>query len=250
VTGRPDVVVLPDAAAVAARAAERIAALVAERPGAVLGLATGATMLPVYARLAEIFAEGALSLGQARSFNLDEYVGLGADDPASFAAFMRENLVARTDLEPARAHLPDGTAADPEAEARRYEAAIAAAGGIDLQLLGLGRNGHVAFNEPGSDRASRTRVVALAPETRAANAAAFEGHAVPDRAITVGIATILEARSLLLVATGRAKAGALAAALDGPVGPGCPGSWLRTHPCLTVLCDRAAASALEPRTAA
>jgi glucosamine-6-phosphate deaminase len=245
VSGRPDLVVLPDAAAVAARAAECVASLLAARPDAVLGLATGATMVPVYAGLAGARVAGRLSLARATSFNLDEYVGLERDDPASFAAFMRRHLGA-TDLDPARAHLPDGAAPDPDAEARRYEAAIAEAGGLDLQLLGLGRNGHVAFNEPGSARASRTRVVALAPETREANAPFFAGRTVPERAITVGIATILDARALLLVVTGQPKAAALAAALEGPVGPACPGSWLREHPRLTVLCDAAAASALSP----
>jgi glucosamine-6-phosphate deaminase len=249
VTSRPELVVRPDAAAVSEEAANRISAIVRERPNAVLGFATGATMISVYECLAAAYATGAVSFAQASSFNLDEYVGLGPSDPGSFAAFMRLHLEARTDFDPSRMHMPAGTARDMGAEAQRYEAAIEAAGRIDLQLLGLGRNGHVAFNEPGSGRESRTRVVTLAPDTRVANAAAFAGASVPERAVTMGIGTILDARSLLLVAVGRSKATALARMVEGPVGPACPGSWLREHPQFTIVCDEDAASELTVRSA-
>lgn len=233
-----------DSAAEAERAAAgRLAGCLRAGPAAVLGLATGATMEGVYRALVAQVEAGGVSLARATSFNLDEYLGLPPDDPASYRATMERLLFARTDLPRDRAHLPDGLAADPEAEARRYEAAIAAAGGLDLQLLGLGRNGHVGFNEPGSPADSRTRVVRLSEATRAANRAQFPpGRAVPERAITLGIATILEARALLLLVTGEAKHAALARSLSGPPSPDCPASLLLGHPALTVLADRAAAA--------
>ncbi len=234
--------VFDTAEAAAAAAAARLAACLGARPSAVLGLATGATMEPVYAALRRRLREERLSLAQATSFNIDEYLGLGADDPQSYRATMNRLLFDDVDLPAARAHLPDGLAEDPEAEARRYEAAIAAAGGLDLQLLGLGRNGHVGFNEPGSPADSRTRVVALSAATREANARHFPaGAAVPSHAITLGIATLMEARALLMVVTGAAKRAPLARLLEGPPAPDCPASLLAGHPDFTVLADRAAA---------
>lgn len=234
--------VFDNAEAAERAAAGRLAACLAAKPAAVLGLATGATMEGVYAALVERIRGGQLSLARATSFNLDEYLGLPPDDPASYRATMERLLFAAADLPAERACLPDAMAADPEAEARRYEAAIGAAGGLDLQLLGLGRNGHVGFNEPGSPAESRTRVVRLSETTRAANRAHFPpGRAVPERAITMGIATILEARALLLLVTGPAKRAALARCLEGPPSPDCPASLLLGHPDLTVIADRAAA---------
>lgn len=231
----------------------RAAAFVADRVTSgrarVLGLATGATMVPFYAKLARTVQARRLSLSAIESFNLDEYVGVAPHLPASFHAYMRRNLLDHSDLGPARAHIPNGLAPDLAAEASRYEMAIARAGGIDLQLLGIGGNGHIGFNEPGSDFGSRTRVVELSEATRQANASAFPDGAVPEQALTVGIATILEAREILLLATGAEKAEAIAAALTGTLSAACPASALRLHPRVTIICDDAAASLLDgPKT--
>lgn len=215
------------------------------RPAMVLGLATGGTMLPVYARLRAAKERGEISLAEASSFNLDEYIGLGADHPASYHQYMEEHLFRGTKISRVHTHLPKGDAPDPEAEALRYEALIRQSGGIDLQLLGLGRNGHIGFNEPGSPLASRTRVVDLAPSTLEANKAYFApGEAPPRQAITMGIATILEAKRCVLLATGEAKAEAVAAMAAGEISSDCPASALRDHPDCEVLLDVAAASRL------
>ncbi len=241
------VLVIDDPAEAAARVAGIVADVLRDRADAVLGLATGETMRPVYARLVELHRAGRLDLSRATTFNLDEYVGIAPDHPASFHSFMRETLFGPLGLEPARTHLPRGDAADPAAEARRYEAAIAAAGGIDLQLLGIGRNGHVAFNEPASSLASRTRVTTLAEATRTANAPAFGDEPVPRRAITTGIATILDTRACVLLATGAAKSDAVARMVEGPLGADCPATALQLHPATTVVLDAAAASRLALR---
>ncbi len=237
-----------DADAVAERAAARVIATLRSAEATTLGLATGTTMAPLYARLVAAYRAGEISFRTACSFNLDEYAGVAPDSPGSFHAYMRKHLFAFTDIEPDRTHIPDGTARDITSEAARYEALIAAAGGIDLQLLGIGANGHIGFNEPGSDFASRTREVKLDEATRLGNAGNFPDSALaPERAITMGIATILEARSILLIATGREKAAAMAAAIDGPMSPACPASALRLHGDVHILCDEAAASALASR---
>lgn len=241
----PEPLILTDEAALAEFVAERVTERLRAEPNLVLGLATGQTFMTVYERLAAAHRRGAVSFAGTTSFNLDEYVGLPADHPASYHAFMRRCLFGRVDIDPERAHLPDGMAADPEAEARRYEAAVRAAGGIDLLLLGIGENGHIGFNEPGAPFSSRTRLVALDASTRAANRRFFPaGEAVPDRAITMGVATILEAREIVLAATGTRKAAALKAALEGPVSPVCPASVLRRHPATLFVCDEAAAAEL------
>ena len=236
-------IVLADAAAVA----ERVAALLLEdrlRPERPLGLATGRTMEPVYASLARRLGrlEPALAASVRdtwSSFNLDEYVGLAPQDPASFAATMARQVVEPLGLAPERVRLPDGQAADPEAEARRYGAAVAAVGGIGLQLLGLGLNGHVGFNEPPSEPAVACHCVALSDHTRRQNAGAFGGDpdAVPRRAITLGLAEILAARRVLLVVTGAEKAAILHRALEEPPSADLPASWLQLHPALTVIVD-------------
>ena len=241
------VLILETAEAAAARVAEIITAELSAHPAAVLGLATGETMRPVYARLVALHREGRADFGRAATFNLDEYVGVPPGHPASFHAFMRDALFDRVNLDRARAHLPRGDAPDPEAEARRYEAAIAAAGGIDLQLLGIGRNGHLAFNEPTSSLASRTRIKTLTEATRRANAPAFAPDPVPQRAITMGIATILDARACVLLATGEAKAAAVARMVEGPLGADCPATALQMHKAATVVLDGAAAARLALR---
>ncbi len=244
---RPSATIAPVVLADAAAVAERVAALLLAdrlRPDRPLGLATGRTMEPVYAALAQRLGrlEPALA-AQVRagwsSFNLDEYVGLGPRDPASFAATMARQLVGPLGLDPGRVRLPDGRAGDPEAEAQRYGAAVAAVGGIGLQLLGLGLNGHVGFNEPPAAAAVACRCVTLSGPTRRQNAGAFGGDpgAVPQRAITLGMAEILAARRVLLVVTGGAKAAILRRALGEPPSPELPASWLQHHPALTVIAD-------------
>lgn len=240
------VLVLDTAADVARHVAGRF--LHALRRPVVLGLATGGTTLPIYAALVEAYRADGASFRYATTFNLDEYVGLARDHPASFARFMRNALFGRVDIDPGYAHLLDGAAPDPAAEAERYERAIGAAGGIDLQLLGIGANGHIGFNEPGSPLGSRTRCVMLTPSTRDANRHFFGGETAPAQALTMGIATILEAREIMLAATGARKARAIACAVNGPAIPECPASALQTHPATTIVCDRDAAVSLQPRS--
>lgn len=233
--------ILADAEAVAAAAAAEILAAVAARPRLVLGVATGRTMEPVYARLADAVAEGA-DFGGIELFALDEYVGLAPGHPASFRSYLERRVLGPLGIPPERLHVPDGTSIEPAEEPRRYEGRIRAAGGIDLQLLGLGRNGHIAFNEPGTSLASRTRVVRLARSTRDDGRSALPPGMEPPRAgITMGVGTILEAKRLLLIATGRAKRAAADAMCFGPVSPACPASALRLHPDATLLLDREAA---------
>jgi glucosamine-6-phosphate deaminase len=244
----PRIEVMDTADAVAERAAALVIATLHSTGVTTLGLATGATMAPLYARLVAAHRAGAISFRNAFSFNLDEYVGVAPGSPGSFRAFMQRHLFEQIDIEPGRTHIPDGTARNLAAEARRYEALIAAAGGIELQLLGIGANGHIGFNEPGSDFSSRTREVRLDEATRLGNAGSFPDSAsAPERAITMGIATILEARGILLLATGREKAAAIAAAIEGPLTTACPASALRQHGNVQILCDEAAASALARR---
>lgn len=249
-SAEPRLIVEADVAAVAERVAAQL--LAALDRGEVLGLATGRTMEPVYAALRRRLAacdqpRRQTLLAGWRSFNLDEYVGLGPDDAGSFAAVMAEVLGGPLDLAPGQLQLPDGLAADPDAEARRYGAAVAAAGGIGLQLLGLGANGHVGFNEPPCPADAPCRCLRLSAATRQQNAAAFGGDAaaVPERAITLGTAEILAARRLLLVVTGAAKAEILRRSLQEPADAGVPASWLQGHPRLQVVVDGAAASALS-----
>jgi glucosamine-6-phosphate deaminase len=242
---QPLLEIVSDAATAASRAAALVIERIASGRAPVLGLATGVTMVPFYADLVVAFRAGTTSSRGVSSFNLDEYVGVAPSSPASFHAYMRRHLLDHVELDPAHAHVPDGMAVDLAAEAEHYEAQIVSAGGIDLQLLGIGSNGHIGFNEPASDFGSRTRVVELSEETRRANADAFAGGTVPERALTMGIGTILEAREILLLATGEEKAVAIAAALSGPLSPDCPASALRLHPRVRIICDEAAASRLD-----
>ena len=228
-----------------AAAAEVVAARLRAKPDAVLLLPTGTTPLGMYRRLAELHAEEGLSFARATFFNLDEYLGLAPDHPASYHVYMEENFYGLVDADPARVHVPDGSAPDPEAECERYEAAIRQAGGVDLAVLGIGRNGHIGFNEPGAPFDSRTRVVRLAESTRRVNAADFEGSRAPEKAITVGMATIFEAREVLLLASGANKARTVAAALGGEISESVPASMLRRHPNATFLLDQEAATALS-----
>lgn len=220
----------------------------AHRPGAVLGLANGSSPAPVYASVVNAHRSGLVSFDRARAVILDEYVGLPVGHPRSYRTEIGRALLDHVDLSPDALLVPDPDAADLEAECARFERELAARGGVDLQLLGIGSDGHIGFNEPGSALSSRTRVVELHPDTRRDNARFFDQPAdVPRRAITQGVATILEARRIVIIATGAAKAAAVARAVDGPISPETPASALQQHPDVTWVLDEAAASRLSPR---
>jgi glucosamine-6-phosphate deaminase len=240
----PQVVVREAPATIALDAADLLEHQLADRPSAVLAFPTGRTPLGFYEVVVERERAGRLSLAHARSFNLDEWVGLAPDHPGSYARFMEEQLFGRLRARPALTAIPNGMAADPDEECARYERAIADAGGFDLAVLGIGNNGHIGFNEPGTPFHLRTHVATVALETRQINAYAFPHALPPARACTVGIATILDARAIVLLATGDAKAQILARALTGPADPEVPASVLQRHSNVTVLADRAAAQLL------
>lgn len=227
-------------------AASAVVDLVRRAPDAVLGLATGSTPLSTYRALARRIHDERLDVSSVRGFALDEYVGLPVGHPESYRAVITREVVEPLGLTPSLVHVPDG---DPETivtAAAAYENAIDAAGGVDLQILGIGRTGHIGFNEPGSSLASPTRVKTLTEQTRADNARFFDSpDEVPMHCITQGIGTILRARHLVLLAFGAAKARALADAVEGPVSASRPGSAIQLHPHATVIVDEAAASALE-----
>lgn len=223
-------------------AAGLIAELVAGKPDAVLGLATGSTPLPVWAAL----RRRRLDLATVRGFALDEYLGLPPGHPESYRAVIAREVVEPLGLDPARVRVPGDDGGPLETAGARYEAAIREAGGVDLQILGIGRTGHIGFNEPGSSLASRTRVKTLTDATRADNARFFaRPEDVPRHCLTQGLGTILEARRLVLLAFGAAKAEAVAGAVEGPVSASLPGSVIQLHPDVTVLVDEAAASRLR-----
>lgn len=241
-----DVVVAPPDE-LALIAADAVTALVARRPDAVLGLATGSTPLGLYDELARRVADGRLSLARAHAFLLDEYLGLPAGHPESYGEVICRELVDRVDLVRERVHVPDAHADDVDAACARYEAAIVAAGGIDLQILGVGTNGHIAFNERGCALDSRTHVESLTAQTRVDNSRFFgdDVDAVPTRALTQGLGTILDSRHAVLLATGERKAEAVAELVDGSMNRDWPVTALRQHPNVTVLIDDAAASRLR-----
>lgn len=240
-----EVVILPGGGEIAALAADAVQALLQRKPDAVLGLATGSSPLGVYDELARRHDAGCLSFAQARGFLLDEYVGLPAEHEQRYRAVIRRELESRVDFAPGAVQGPDGTADDPPAACAAYEQAIAAAGGVDLQLLGIGTDGHIAFNEPGSSLASRTRIKTLTAQTRADNARFFDSpDEVPHHVLTQGLGTIREARHLVLVATGAHKAAAVRGMAEGPVSASCPASVLQLHPRVSVLVDERAATEL------
>jgi len=244
---RPHLEIFPDARAAAGRLADRIVGALAENPGLVLGLPTGRTPVAFYHELASRVEHGAADLSGATTFNLDEFVGIPANHPGSFRSFMNLHLFGRVNLRPERIHFLDGVADDTEEECARYERAIAAAGGIDVQILGLGTNGHIGFNEPAPALQARTHHVTLEPETRRDNAALFGGDpaAVPAEALSMGIATILQARQIVLIATGAAKASIIERLLREPVTTELPGSFLQLHPDVEIVLDEAAAAGLR-----
>ena len=240
-----EVIVQPtpeDACLIAAR---HVARVVRDKPDAVLGLATGATPLTLYRELVRMHREDGLDFSKVTTFNLDEYVGLAADHPASYHAFMQENFFAHVNIVPSCTHIPDGLARDVPAFCRDYEGDIRAAGGIDLQVLGIGTDGHIGFNEPSSSLASRTRIKTLTPRTRMDNVASFRTpDAVPFHVITMGVGTIMDAREVMLLAFGPKKAAAIATAVEGPVSAMSPASILQMHPVAKCIVDEAAAARL------
>jgi glucosamine-6-phosphate deaminase len=236
--------VFPDYEAMSVAVAYVVAGKLEVEPSSVLMLPTGITPLGMYRRLVEMHRSEGLSFANATFFNLDEYLGLAPDHRASYHVYMKENFYELIDANPARVFVPDGAAPDPEAECERYEAAIWEAGGIDVCVLGIGHNGHIGFNEPGAPFGSRTRVVELSESTRKVNASDFEADRAPERAITVGMATIFGSKSVLLLASGTNKAGAVAAAVEEDVSESMPASMLRSHPNTVLFLDEAAASDL------
>ncbi len=231
---------------VARAAASEIAALIRQERDAVLGLATGSTPVRTYAELVRMNREG-LSFSRLTTFNLDEYWGLDGRHPQSYRYFMNHTFFAGTDIQLWNTHIPNGMAVDADLECEAFETKIRACGGVDLWLLGIGRNGHIAFNEPGSAPDSRTRLVDLTEITIVANSRFFDRlEDVPKQALTAGIATICEAKRILLLATGKDKARAIARAVHDAQHPACPASFLQTHSDCTFILDREAASVVSP----
>ena len=242
-----EVVILQNAGEFGGVAADAITALLHRKPNAVLGLATGSSPLAIYDELTARCDSGLISFRAARGFTLDEYVGLPADHPERYRTVIDTVFVSRVDFAPDAVQGPDGGAADIPAACAAYEDAIRGAGGVDLQLLGIGTDGHIAFNEPGSSLASRTRIKTLTRQTRIDNARFFgdDVESVPTHCLTQGLATIMEARHVILVATGRSKAEAVHHLVEGGVSALWPATILQHHPHVTVLLDDAAARRLQ-----
>jgi glucosamine-6-phosphate deaminase len=237
-----EIIIQPTAEAATHVAARIIAKLLRDKPGAVLGLATGSTPLLLYRTLIDMN----LDWSGVTTFNLDEYIGLPREHPQTYHSFMRENLFRHINISNERVHIPDGNAADIPKFCSDYEARIRDAGGIDLQVLGIGTDGHIGFNEPTSSLASRTRIKTLTQQTRRDNARFFGSEAdVPQHVITMGIGTIMEARTNLLLAFGENKARAIAEAVEGPITSINPASVLQMHPVTKVCLDEAAAGELK-----
>jgi glucosamine-6-phosphate deaminase len=243
---RPRVLVFPDEAAVARALARRIAAAIEANPSMVLGLPTGRTPLALYRELGALHAAGADFSG-VTTFNLDEFLGVPPSHPGSYRTFMEQHLFQHVNIPTERHNFLDGGAADPERECARYERAIAGAGGIDLQVLGIGTNGHIGFNEPARELQARTHRVTLKPETRCSNAALFGGDPakVPAEALSMGMASILDARAIVLLATGAAKASCVERVVNGPLTTDLPASFLQLHHDVDIMLDEAAAAELR-----
>jgi glucosamine-6-phosphate deaminase len=240
-----EVVIRPDAAAVDTFGADIFERMIVAKPDAVLGLATGSSPLGVYHELIRRCRASKLSFKGTTAFLLDEYIGLPSGHPASYRVFIEQYFTGLVDIDPSRVNVPDGAADDIAAACEEYERLIRGAGGVDLQLLGIGADGHVGFNEPTSSLASRTRVKTLTAQTRSDNARFFDHpDEVPHHVVTQGIGTILDARHLLLIAVGAGKADAIARAVEGPLTSMCPASAIQLHPYVTVVVDEAAASQL------
>jgi glucosamine-6-phosphate deaminase len=246
----PRLTVFPDARTAARVVASRLGNVLREKPDLVCGLATGRTPIALYDELARLTAERGLDWSRATTFNLDEFVGIDPAHPTSYRRFMEEHLFRHTNLRPERINFLVGTA-DPDEECQRYERAISEAGGIDVQILGIGTNGHIGFNEPGPELEARTHRVTLTAETRRSNAALFGGQIdrVPTEALSMGMATILQARALILLAHGERKARCIAALVSGRITTELPASFLQLHHDVDLILDAAAASRLTSGTA-
>lgn len=240
------VVILPDANAVASKGAEIFARQIQQKADSVLGLATGSTPLALYQQLILDYQNKKISFKQITSFNLDEYLGLAPTHPQSYRSFMNQHFFDHIDIDKTSTHIPQGDAVDPFAACEDYENKIRAKGGIDIQLLGIGRNGHIGFNEPSSSLMSRTRIKTLTQATINDNARFFAPDEYqPHLSITMGIGTILDAKKIVLLATGKAKASAIKACVEGPLTAACPASALQLHPQAILILDEDAASELN-----
>ncbi|MEO6848832.1 MAG: glucosamine-6-phosphate deaminase [Chthoniobacterales bacterium] len=241
-----EVIIQPTSEDASLAGARIIADLVRRKPDAVLGLATGSTPLPLYRELIRMHREEGLDFSRVTTFNLDEYVGLAPDHPASYHFFMQENFFQHVNIAPSCIHLPDGLTADIPAFCAQYEKMIIDAGGIDLQILGIGTDGHIGFNEPTSSLASRTRIKSLTMHTREDNARFFTRiEDVPHHVITMGVGTIMDCRAVLLFAFGPKKADTIAAAIEGPITALIPASILQMHPTAKSLIDEEASKKLQ-----
>ena len=238
------VITLDCAADIGRAAGEAFVQTVLRKPNAVLGLATGATPLPTYAYMADACKAGKVSFKDVSTFNLDEYCDLPKTHKNSYYSFMFENLFSKIDVDPDNVHFLNGNAPDDRAESARYAAEIEAAGGIDIQFLGIGRNGHIAFNEPSDRFTNDAFKVQLTDSTIEANSIYFDDVPMPHYAMTMGIGSIMRARKIILVATGKSKAEAVRAMVCGEIDPHCPASILKAHPDCTVYLDPDAASLL------
>lgn len=238
--------IFPDDLSVARELASRVVQAIRKKPALVLGLPTGRTPLLLYAELVGRAAEGRVDFSEVTTFNLDEFFGIAPSHPGSYRSFMQRYLFDHVNVDPSRVHLLNGSATDPADEGCRYEKAIEQSGGIDLQILGIGSNGHIGFNEPGQALEARTHLVMLKPETRRSNAALFGGTAedVPSQALSMGMATILGSRSIVLVATGERKAACVEQLVSGSITTQLPASFLQLHSDVEIMLDEAAASKL------
>lgn len=227
--------------------AELVARLLKKKPNAVIGLATGSSPLPIYRELIRLYKAGEISFANAQAFCLDEYVGLPADHPEGYRQFIEREFTGQVDFPVGAVHLPDGQAADPTWAAEEYDAQIRSAGGIDLQILGIGSNGHIGFNEPGGSLASRTHLGYLSEQTRQDNARFFDGNIdeVPAACITQGLGTIMEAKQVVMAVSGANKADAVGELVEGAVSAKWPATILQFHNEATILLDEAAAGNLS-----
>jgi glucosamine-6-phosphate deaminase len=243
-----EIVIRPTTASAVKLTAALLADALRAKPSITLGLATGRTMETVYSELARMYRQESLDFSLARTFNLDEYIGLGPEHKNSYRHYMNYHLFNNINIDKRNTFLPNGLAEDVEAEGRRYEEEIEAAGGIDIQLLGLGSDGHIGFNEPLSSLASRTRPKSLTPETIAQNSPLFDRpEDMPKRAFTMGVGTILDADNIIMLVTGKAKAEILARSVEGPITSMITASALQLHPSTVVIVDEDAASQLKSR---
>jgi glucosamine-6-phosphate deaminase len=245
----PRVAIFPDRTAVSRALAQRVAGEIHTKPDLVLGLPTGRTPLELYAELVRLHAAGEIDFSRVTTFNLDEFLGVPPAHPGSYRSFMQRYLFEHVNIDPSRIHFLNGGAKDPTAECDRYESEIDAVGGIDLQIIGIGTNGHIGFNEPAAELEARTHRVTLKPETRRSNAMLFGNDAgqVPAEALSMGMGTILQARSVVLLAIGAGKARCVERVVQGTITTSLPASFLQLHRHAELMLDEAAAEALARR---